>query len=196
MKPEPSPYTMSTLGITSWELDFFGRIRSLKDWALEQYLATEQARRSAQISLVAEVASAYLTLAADRENLKLAQSTLEAQEATYKLIQRRYEVGVSSELDVRQAQTRMEAARVDVARYTRQVALDENALNLLVGSTRACRIIIRRVGRGCGAEGYFTRSVLSGPAATARYPSSRAACLRPPTPTSVRHGQHSFPASP
>ena len=122
------------LGVSSWELDFFGRIRSLKDSALEQYLATEQARRSAQISLVSEVASVYLTLSADRESLKLAQDTLESQEATYNMIRRRYEVGVSSELDLRQAQTRVEAARVDVARYTRQVAQDENALNLLVGS--------------------------------------------------------------
>jgi multidrug efflux system outer membrane protein len=123
------------LGVSSWELDFFGRIRSLKDRALEQYLATEQASRSAQISLAAEVANAYVMFAADRENLKLVQSTLEAQEATYTLIQRRFEVGASSELDLRQAQTRMEAARVDAARYTRQVALDENALNLLVGSS-------------------------------------------------------------
>jgi len=122
------------LGVSSWELDFFGRIRSLKDRALEQYLATEQARRSAQISLVAEIANVYLTLAADRESLKLAQNTLESQEATYNMIRRRYEVGASSELDLRQAQTRMEAARVDVATYTRQVALDENALNLLIGS--------------------------------------------------------------
>jgi outer membrane protein, multidrug efflux system len=122
-------------GVTSWELDFFGRLRSLKDRALEQYLATEQAGRSVQISLVAEVANAYLTFAADGESLKLAQSTLDAQEATYTLIRRRSEVGVSNELDLRQAQTRVEAARVDIARYTRQVALDVNALNLLVGST-------------------------------------------------------------
>lgn len=123
------------LGVSSWELDFFGRIRSLKDRALEQYLATEHARRSVQISLVAEIANAYLTLAADRENLKLAQSTLDAQQATYKLIQRRFDVGASSELDLRQAQTRLDAARVDIARYTRQAALDENALSLLVGSS-------------------------------------------------------------
>jgi outer membrane protein, multidrug efflux system len=122
------------VGVSSWELDFFGRIRSLKDRALEQYLATEQARRSAQISLVAEVANTYMTLAADHDNLKLARSTLETQQATYKLILRRYEVGASSELDLRQAQTRLDAARVDIARYIRQVALDENALNLLVGS--------------------------------------------------------------
>jgi outer membrane protein, multidrug efflux system len=134
----PEPLTIErydvSLGISSWEIDFFGRIRSLKDAALQEYLATEQARRSAQISLVAEVANTYLTLAADRELLKLAQETLETQEETYKLIRRRHEVGASSELDLRQAQTRVDAARVDVARYTSIVAVDENALMLLVGS--------------------------------------------------------------
>jgi outer membrane protein, multidrug efflux system len=122
------------LGMSSWELDFFGRIQSLKDRALEQYLATEQARRGAQISLVAAVANAWLTLAADRETGKLAQSTLGAQEASYNLIRRRYELGASSELDLRQAQTRVEAARVDIAKYTGLSAVDENALNQLVGS--------------------------------------------------------------
>ena len=123
------------LGITSWEVDFFGRIRSLGKKALEEYFATEQARRSAQILLVSEVAYAYLTLAADRENLKLAQSTLESQQAAYKLIRRRFEVGLAHELDLRQAQTRVDAARVDVARYTDLAAQDKNALNLLTGST-------------------------------------------------------------
>jgi multidrug efflux system outer membrane protein len=122
------------LGVSSWEIDLFGRIRNLKDAALEQYLATEQARASAQITLVAAVANTYLTLAADRENLKLAQSTLETQQETYEMIRRRAEVGASSDLDLRQAQTRVDAARVDIARYTSQVALDENALTLLVGS--------------------------------------------------------------
>ncbi len=122
------------LGFSSYELDFFGRIRSLKDQALEQYLASEQARRSTQITLVGEVANTYLTLAADRQYLKLAQDTLRSQEASYTLIQRRLAVGVSSELDLRQAQTRVEAARVDIARYIGRVAQDENALALLVGS--------------------------------------------------------------
>ncbi|MFB3886160.1 MAG: AdeC/AdeK/OprM family multidrug efflux complex outer membrane factor [Thermodesulfobacteriota bacterium] len=122
------------LGILSWEIDFFGRIRSFKDQALEEYLATEQARRSAQILLVSTVANAYLTFAADQENLKLAQSTLETQQAFYDLIRRRYELGVSSELDLRQAQTRVDAARVDIALYTRLTAQDENGLNLLAGS--------------------------------------------------------------
>jgi outer membrane protein, multidrug efflux system len=122
------------LGISSWELDLFGRIRSLKDAALQEYLATEQTRRSTQISLVSEVANTYLTLAADGELLRLAQETLRAQEATYHLIRRRYELGASSELDLRQAQTRVDAARVDIPRYTAIVAGDENALTLLVGS--------------------------------------------------------------
>jgi outer membrane protein, multidrug efflux system len=133
-EPRTSEQYSVNLGISSWEIDFFGRIRSLKDAALQEYLATEQARRSAQISLVSEVAKAYLALAADRELLKLAQETLTAQEATYHLILRRYEVGASSELDLRQAQTRVDAARVDISRYTALVAGDGNALTLLVGS--------------------------------------------------------------
>jgi multidrug efflux system outer membrane protein len=121
------------LGISSWEIDFFGRIRSLEKRALEEYFSTEEARRSARILLVSEVASAYLTLAADREILKLAQSTLETQRAAYDLIRLRYEKGLATALDLRQAQTQVEAARVDIARYIQRVALDENALNLLVG---------------------------------------------------------------
>lgn len=122
------------LGVSSYELDLFGRVRSLKDQALEQYLATEQARRSTQISLVAEVANAWLTLAADRERLKLAQETLTSQLASYQLIERRFEAGASSQLDLRQAQTRVESARVDIALYTAKAAQSENALNLLVGA--------------------------------------------------------------
>ena len=122
------------LGISSWEIDFFGRIRSLKDQALQEYLATEQARRSAQVSLVSAVANAYLTLAADRGNLKLVRFTLESQQDAYALIQRRYEVGFVTELDLRRAQTQVDAARGDVARYTQLTAQDQNALNLLAGS--------------------------------------------------------------
>lgn len=123
-----------TLGVISWEIDFFGRIRSLEKRALEEYLATEQAHRAAQILLVSEVARAYLILAADREDLHLARSTLEAQRESYHLIQRRFEVGLAPELDLRQIQTRVDTARRDVARFTEQVAQDLNGLNLLVGS--------------------------------------------------------------
>ena len=122
------------LGITSWEIDFFGRIRSLKDRALEEYLATDEARRSAQILLVSAAAQAYLALAADREALKLVASTLETQEASYQLIRKRRDVGIASELELRQAQSQVDIAQGEVARYTQQAAQDENALNLLVGS--------------------------------------------------------------
>jgi multidrug efflux system outer membrane protein len=122
------------LSISSWEIDFFGRVRSLKDRALERYLATEEARRSAQILLVSGVASAYLTLAADRENLKLAETTFETQKSAYDLIKRRYELGLASELDVNRAQTQVDTARRNIAIYTQLVAQDENALSLLMGS--------------------------------------------------------------
>ena len=134
------------LGIISWEIDFFGRIRSLKDQALEEYLATEDARRSAQIMLVSAVAQAYLTLAADRENFKLVTSTLETQEATYKLIRKRYDVGLASELDLRRAQSQVDTARVNVARYTQLAAQDENALNLLVGSPMSSSLLPAELG--------------------------------------------------
>ncbi|MGC9326199.1 MAG: efflux transporter outer membrane subunit [Candidatus Hinthialibacter sp.] len=125
------------LGISSWEIDFFGRLRNLKDQALEEFLATEEARRSAQISLIFEVANAYLSLAADRENLRLAQTTYETQKKTYNLIQQRFQVGIANELDLRRAQTQVDAARVDISQYTQRIAQDENALNLLVGAAAA-----------------------------------------------------------
>jgi multidrug efflux system outer membrane protein len=124
----------ANLGVASWEIDFFGRIRSLKDRALEEYLATEQASRSAQILLLSSVAQAYLALAADRENLALAETTLEAQKRSYDLIKRRHDLGLTTELDLFRAQAPVDIARRDVARYVQQVAQDENALNLLVGS--------------------------------------------------------------
>ncbi|HEU5360294.1 MAG TPA: efflux transporter outer membrane subunit [Candidatus Deferrimicrobiaceae bacterium] len=122
------------VSVSSWEIDFFGRLRSLKDRALEEYLATEEARRSARILIVSDVANAYLVLAADRESLRLSESTLETQRAVYDLVRRRYELGLSSELDLRRAQTSADAARADVARYMQLAAQDENALDLLAGA--------------------------------------------------------------
>ncbi|HPO15100.1 MAG TPA: efflux transporter outer membrane subunit [Candidatus Hydrogenedentes bacterium] len=125
---------MVSIGITSWEIDFFGRIRSLKKAALQQYLASEQAQHAAQILLISGVANAYHALAADRENLNLAETTLETQQGIYKLVNRRFECGVDAELAVFQAQTQVDAARGDVARFTRAVAQDMNTLNLLAGT--------------------------------------------------------------
>lgn len=124
----------ANLGVAQWEIDFFGRIRSLKDRAMEEYLATEQAGRSAQILLVSSVAQAYLALAADQENLTLAETTLKSQQAAYDLVARRFQLGLVPELEVFRAQTPLDVARRDVAIYTQQVAKDENALELLLGS--------------------------------------------------------------
>ena len=122
------------VGILSWEIDFFGRLRNLKEKALNQYLATEQARTAAQISLEATVAQSCLLYAADGENLQLAQATFESQKAFHDLISKSRELGVASDLELRQAQSQMDAARADVARFRGLVALDQHALDLLVGT--------------------------------------------------------------
>ena len=124
----------ATLGFSSYELDLFGRVRSLSEQALQSYLATEEARRSTHLSLIAEVAGAYLTLAADQERLQLAQDTLASQGQSYELTKRSAELGSSSALTLRQVQTSVDSARVDVARYTSQVAQDRHALALLIGA--------------------------------------------------------------
>ncbi|QDF95331.1 multidrug transporter [Azoarcus sp. DD4] len=134
-EPRISRQYSTTVGFSSYELDFFGRVRSLRDQALEQYLATEDARRSAQISLVAEVANAWLTLAADRERLDLARRTYEAQQQSYELTKKSFDFGAVSAIDLRQAQTARDSARADLASYTAQVARDLNALNLVAGTT-------------------------------------------------------------
>jgi multidrug efflux system outer membrane protein len=147
----PKPVTVerydANLGVASWEIDFFGRIRSFKDRALEEYLATEQARRSAQILLVSSVANAYLALAADRENLALSETTLAAQQNSYNLVKRRYDLGLTTELDLYRAQTPLDIARRDVALYVQQVAQDENALNLLTGSPVPDELLPTELGR-------------------------------------------------
>jgi multidrug efflux system outer membrane protein len=122
------------LGFAGWELDFFGRIRSLSEQALEEYLATDEGRRGAQIALISQVARTYYLLAADRENLALARWTLENQQAGYELIKKRFEVGSVSELDLKRAHIPVDTARSELARYTQLAAQDLNALTLLAGS--------------------------------------------------------------
>jgi len=123
----------ASVGITAWELDFFGRIRSLSKQALQTYMATEQAQRSAQISLISSVVQAYLALAADRGNLQLAKSTLETRKDTLKLTQKRFSVSLATKLDLKQSESQVYAAKANVALYTQLVAQDRNALNLLTG---------------------------------------------------------------
>jgi len=121
------------LRLASFELDFFGRVRSLNDAALASYLATEEAQRSAQISLIAEVAKAYLNERAYGEQLELARRSYEARKSSYQLSQKRFEVGATSALDLRQFETLMDSARVSMVTLARQRAQAENALVLLTG---------------------------------------------------------------
>ncbi len=122
------------VGVTAFELDLFGRVKSLEQQALEQYLATGEAQLSTRISLVAEVADAYLSLLADRKLLTLTEETLASQERTLALVQRRLDQGIGVQLDIAQARTAVETARANRARYVRQVAQDVNALVLLLGT--------------------------------------------------------------
>ncbi|MFL0587254.1 efflux transporter outer membrane subunit [Sphingomonas olei] len=122
-------------GFSQFELDLFGRVRNLSRAALEQYFASEEAQRTARISLIAEIANAWLTMAADQEQLRISRETLKAFEQSLELTRAQFRIGVASELEARQAETNYQAARNDIAALQTQVARDQNALNLLVGAT-------------------------------------------------------------
>ena len=122
------------VGISSWEIDLFGRVRSEKNQAREQYLASEAGWRGARLSLVAAIGQTYLALAATREQLQLARSTLVSQQSFYDIIQKRYDIGLTTKLDLRRAQTQVDYARRDVSALTQLAAQDRNALELLVGT--------------------------------------------------------------
>ena len=119
--------------VTAWEVDLFGRLRDLSDAAAAQVLANVEARKAVQVSLVAAVATTHVALAADEELLRVTRAALATREASLKLVRLRVDNGASSALDLRQAESLLEAARVALAQATRQRALDENALALLVG---------------------------------------------------------------
>jgi outer membrane protein, multidrug efflux system len=119
--------------ITSWEIDFFGRIRSLGESALAQYFATDEGRKSAQISLIAAVAQNWLALVADDEALALTQQTLATRQESLRLTKLRFDNGAASELDFRSAESLTENARASLALLTRARATDLNSLALLLG---------------------------------------------------------------
>lgn len=124
----------ANIGTTAFELDLFGRIRSMNERALEEYFATEEAQQAARIALIAETANAYLTYLADKKLLGITEDTLKSQQKAYALIKKRYDLGTSSQLDLEQARTSVETARANRARYLRFVAQDRNALELLMGT--------------------------------------------------------------
>lgn len=126
-------YSVS-LGFSAFELDLFGRIRSLSDAALETYYSVEMDAKTARISLVAEVAGMYLQLVADKELLDITRATYKNRRAQYEMVRNKFNSGVASQLEVSQAQSIMEEARSNVARYATSVGQDENYLALLLGS--------------------------------------------------------------
>ncbi len=130
--PDSELYT-ATLGVASFELDLFGRVRSLTGAALASYLAQAETQASVQLSLVAEVANAWLAVAADKDLLRIAHDTLASQQETFTMFERQHASGYISGLTLEQARTELEAARADVALYSSAVERDINALTLLVG---------------------------------------------------------------
>ena len=127
-------YYTATVGVSAFEVDLFGRVRNLSKAALEQYFATEEAQRSARISLIAEIATAWLTIASDEDQLALSQQTLTAFDETLRLTTAQFRIGVASELASRQAETNFQGARNDIAVLRTRIAQDRNALDLLVGA--------------------------------------------------------------
>jgi outer membrane protein, multidrug efflux system len=121
------------VGFTNYELDLFGRVRSLSKQAFEQYLGETETRRSAQISIVAEVAGGYFSVVADRALVRLTEETLKSEVASYDLAKLQLNGGTATALNARQAETAVDTARASLIQYTRQEAQDENALVLLLG---------------------------------------------------------------
>ncbi|WP_408512691.1 efflux transporter outer membrane subunit [Paraburkholderia sediminicola] len=123
-----------SVGTTSWEIDFFGRLRSLKRQALENYLATDASRQSTQISLIATVATDYLTLLSDERLFQITEDTVRADQSTYDVTKRIQALGNSSMLDVQQAQNSLASAKASLASYRRAVAQDRNNLVAVLGA--------------------------------------------------------------
>ncbi len=124
----------ANLGISAWEVDLFGRVRNLTEAQQQLYFAAQENRNAAQVALIAEVATAWLTMAADQDRLRIAQDTARAFGQTVDLTQQRFRVGIASELEVRQARTTYDQARSDIAEATTLIAQDRNALALLAGA--------------------------------------------------------------
>ncbi|MGI4860659.1 MAG: efflux transporter outer membrane subunit [Janthinobacterium lividum] len=123
----------ASVGFTSYEVDFFGKLRNETQQGLESYLAIEGNRRTAQISLVAEVATAYLTLCSDRDLLALALQTQKSQQDSYDITHAKYVHDVATSQDLSEAEISLRDAQADIARYRQQVSEDTHALHVLVG---------------------------------------------------------------
>jgi outer membrane protein, multidrug efflux system len=136
-----SVYTAG-LALPVWEVDFFGRLSNLKEAAVAQFMATDEARKSVQISLIASVANTWLSLQVNDELLALTQTTLRTRDESLKLVTLRHRYGAASELDLRLAESQAAAARAVFSQQQRLRALDVNALTLLVGATPSPQFLV------------------------------------------------------
>ena len=141
----------ANVGFSAFELDLFGRVRNLNRAALEQYFATEEAQRATRISLIAEIATAWLTYASDQDQLRISQESLKSFAQSLELTRAQFRIGVASELEARQAETTYQGARNDIAVLKTRVAQDKNALDLLVGAPVQSDLLPQGLGDGNAA---------------------------------------------
>ena len=134
------------LGVSSFELDLFGKIRNETKAAQEAYFATKAGADATRISLISEIATAWLTMGSDQDQLHLSQETYKTYQQSVDITRAQFEKGIASELDVQQAETNLQNARFDVAQLTTQIAQDQNALNLLVGTTVTAELLPPGIG--------------------------------------------------
>ncbi|PHR20861.1 MAG: transporter [Sphingopyxis sp.] len=135
-------------GFSAFELDLFGRVANLSRAAQEQFFASEEAQRATRISLIAEIASAWLQMAADQDQLRISQNALTSFQESLRLSEARFRIGVASELEARQAETAFQSARADIAALKSQIAQDRNAINLLVGTQAPADLLPDALGTG------------------------------------------------
>lgn len=145
-------------GITGYELDFFGRVRSLKDAALHSYLGTVSASRSIRMTLIADIATTYISLRANQALLALAERSKKIREEAYDLVVKRAKEGIATDLELAEAETILLQASVDKYLYLDAVARDKNALRFLVGTHTSLPDLEARPG-----QEYFHRIVVSVP---------------------------------
>lgn len=148
----------ANVGLAGYEIDLFGRVRNLNQAALQSFLASDAARRGVQISLVAEVSTQYLTACALRDQIGLSQSTLSSVRGTFDLVQKRFDAGDVSELDLRSVETQVKVAEANLASYRQQLAQSENAIAFLTGSAGRANL----TGSRALADGIVMENISSG----------------------------------
>jgi multidrug efflux system outer membrane protein len=136
----------ANLGISAFEVDLFGRVRNLTKAAQDQYFASQAGADATRISLISEIATAWLTMGSDEDQLALSKQTFGTYRQSVDITRAQFDKGIASELDVQQAETNLQDARFDVAQLTTQIAQDQNALNLLVGTTVTADLLPAGIG--------------------------------------------------